>query len=368
MMPRLLIKTLPALLLAFAVTGCHRAAEPEDEKEAGEAPAVVEVRTVVAAAGTVEAAMRVTGVVRPAPGAELVVVAPEPARVAELPFAPGDAVRRGEVVARFDAPSAAAEVARRQADVVRARAAVDHARAALTRARDLVEKGVAARREAEDASRAAAEADAGLQEAEAALVSANALAARSVVRAPFDGVVTARLHNPGDTVEAASGDAVLRLVDTRRLEVVAQVPAGAGARVARGAAADAVSPGGDGARAALTVAAAPSFGEDGAGSVTVRLSFTGPARLPLGVPVDVTIHGERRVGVLVVPVAAVVHEGEEAAVLVSEGGKAHRVAVQLGLGDGVNVEVRSGLTPGAAVIVDGQAGLPDGAAIHVAVK
>ncbi len=369
MMARSFIRALGALLLtSVLVQGCHRTAEPEDETGAAETPAVVEVRTIPATTGTVEAVMHVTGVVHPAPGAELVVVAPEPARVAEMPFAPGETVHRGDLVARFDVPSAAADVARRQADLARARAAVDHTRAALLRSRDLVEKGVAARREAEDAGRASAEAEAGAQEAESALAAANAIAARSLVRAPFDGVVTARLHNPGDTVEAASGDAVLRLVDVRHLEVVAQVPSGAASRVKRGAAAEAGSPSGDGSSAALVVAADPAFGDDGSGSVTVRLSFTGPVTLPLGVPVEVTIHGERRTGVLVVPVAAVVREGDETAVLVAQGGKARRVTVQLGIVDGAVVEVRSGLEPGAAVIVDGQAGLPDGATIHVAVK
>ena len=41
---------------------------------------------------------------------------------------------------------------------------------------------------------------------------------RATVRATFDGVVAKRMHNPGDLVEATSGDPVLRIIDPRRLE------------------------------------------------------------------------------------------------------------------------------------------------------
>ena len=42
----------------------------------------------------------------PAPGADLVVTAPEPARIAEMPKAEGDRVRRGDLLVRFEIPVA----------------------------------------------------------------------------------------------------------------------------------------------------------------------------------------------------------------------------------------------------------------------
>jgi hypothetical protein len=64
-----------------------------------------------------------------------------------------------------------------------------------------------------------------------------------------------------------------------------------------------------------------------------------------------------------VPAAAVVREGGETAVFVVSDGKAHRRPVQTGLTDGTNVELMSGISAGDRVIVDGQAGLPDGAPV-----
>jgi multidrug efflux pump subunit AcrA (membrane-fusion protein) len=69
---------------------------------------------------------------------------------------------------------------------------------------------------------------------------------------------------------------------------------------------------------------------------------------------------------VLVPASAIVHEGAETAVFVASGGKAHRRPVVTGLADEEHVEVKSGLEAGESVIVRGQSGLPDGAAISIA--
>ena len=76
----------------------------------------------------------------------------------------------------------------------------------------------------EDANRALADAQAALAEAQAALTAAQTVERRATVRATFDGVVAKRSHNPGDLVEAAASDPVLRIVDPDRLEIIAAVP------------------------------------------------------------------------------------------------------------------------------------------------
>jgi Fe2+ transport system protein FeoA len=85
--------------------------------------------------------------------------------------------------------------------------------------------------------------------------------------------------------------------------------------------------------------------------------------MPVGTPVRIAIAAEEHRDVVVVPAAAVVREGSEVAVFVVEGGKAQRRLVQTGLADGTGVEIVSGIAAGDRVIVGGQAGLPDGAAV-----
>jgi multidrug efflux pump subunit AcrA (membrane-fusion protein) len=52
-------------------------------------------------------------------------------------------------------------------------------------------------------------------------------------------------------------------------------------------------------------------------------------------------------------------------VFVANAAKARRRAVETGITDGEHVEIVSGVKPGEMVIVDGQAGLPDDAAITI---
>lgn len=326
---------------------------------------VVPVTTEAARVGDIRGLVHATGLVDPAPGAELIVAAPEAARILELPKAVGDRVARGDLLVSFEIPSLASAAATAAAELGRAEAGLRNAEAARTRAHDLFDRGVAARKEMEDADRALADAEAALAQARAARTAADVMAGRAVVHSTLDGVVVARTHNPGDMVEAGGGDAILRVVDSRRLQVTASVPVSDVARVSVGAGARIV--GADPEHPELLkVVSRPAAVDAGTASVPVRLAFARPSGLAVGTPVQVEIDAEAHAGVVLVRAAAIVHEGSEAAVFVAVGDKAARRRVETGLADGEFVEVRSGLKAGEQVIVSGQLGLPDGASIAVA--
>ncbi|MFN7977376.1 MAG: efflux RND transporter periplasmic adaptor subunit [Vicinamibacterales bacterium] len=348
----------PAALVTLAIAaGCSH-----DAPEEVESHTVVPVQVETVRTGDIQAAVHATGLVAAAPGAELLVVAPEPARIAELPRAEGERVAAGDLLVRFDIPASGAEVARQQADIARAEAQIANARAAQARAKDLFDRGVAARKELEDADRDLAEAQAALSQGRAGLAAATTTAARAEVRAPFAGVIARRMHNPGDLVDAATADPVLRLVDPRRIEVVASIALGDLPRVRAGATAHLATP----LEGALSVVAPPAAVDATTGAAPVRLRFTGaPPMLAVGLPVSSAIDADARTGVVLVPAVAVVREGEEAAVFVADGDKAVRRVVALGVSDGERIEVTSGLAAGDRVSTHGQAGLPDGATIAV---
>src|SRR6185436_16271538 len=112
------------LLLA----SCGKAAPEEVESET-----IVPVTTEAAVSGSIRATIGATGTVAPAPGADLLVVAPEPARIVELPKAEGDRVARGDLLVRFEIPTLLADTATRRAEVSRAQARIANAQAAQTR-------------------------------------------------------------------------------------------------------------------------------------------------------------------------------------------------------------------------------------------
>jgi RND family efflux transporter MFP subunit len=346
------------LMLVIATPGCNRVA-PEEVETQGVVPVVVATAQI----GTIRSVVTASGVVTPAPGADFTVTPPEAARIAEMPKAEGDRVRRGDLLVRFEIPSLTANLTSRHAAVESAQARVAAATASQLRARDLFERGIGARKEMEDADRELAEARAALAEAQASRGASATLAGRTVVRAPFAGVVARRTKNPGDLVEPAATEPVLRLIDPARLEVVASVPLADVSRIEIGA------PG----RAIVTrnlappvrVLSRPAILQPDTSTAPVRLAFTAPSRVAVGTPLRVEIDAEAHEHVVIVPIAAVVHEGEQTfAMVAGVDGKAHRQAVTTGLANGEHVEISSGVK-GDSVIVRGQNGLPDGAAITV---
>jgi hypothetical protein len=82
--------------------------EPVEQLET-EAPVPVVVET--AKVDVIRAVIEATGVVTPAPGAELTVVAPEAARVVSIPKAEGDVVKTGDLLVQFEIPTLAADLA-----------------------------------------------------------------------------------------------------------------------------------------------------------------------------------------------------------------------------------------------------------------
>jgi len=341
-------------------TGCSNAT-PEDIESA----TVVPVMVAEAETGTLTVRAHASGLVNPAPGAELIVVAPEPARISAIPKAEGDIVRRGDVLVRFEIPSPQADVAKQRAEIGRAEARLANARNAQTRAADLFQRGVAARKDMEDTARDVADAEADLASAGAAAAAADLVAARSIVRATFDGVVAQRSHNPGDLVEGTAADAVLRVIDPRRLEVQAAVPLADAPHIKVGAAARLTGLPDGSAAVSLKVVSRPVMVDPGTASVPVRLTLPASVSYAAGTPVQLDIDTDVRTGVILVPAAAVVHEGEEAAVFVVSGDTANRRAVKIGAESDEHVEVISGIKAGETVIVSGQNGLPDGARVTV---
>jgi len=86
--------------------------------------------------------------------------------------------------------------------------------------------------------------------------------------------------------------------------------------------------------------------------------------LAVGTPVRVEIVAEQHPNALAVPVDAIIHEDENAFVMVAgPDNKAHKRKVTIGLTTPTLSEITGGLKAGEAVIVQGQQGLPDGAAI-----
>jgi RND family efflux transporter MFP subunit len=356
-------RSVVCLVALAALAGCQR-----PSVEAVETTAVVPVVVETARVGLLQGMIVVTGVVAAAPGAEMLVVAPAAARIAHLPTAEGDRVKAGDVLVRFDIPTLTADVAASRARVTQAVARIAATQANVTRLSSLLGQGVAAPRDVEEAIRQHAEAEADLEQARSAVQAAVALSDRAVVRAPFSGVVAQRFHNPGDLVEAAASDPVMKVINPSQLQVVAAVPASELSRVVVGHSAQIRQAGHDDSEAAKVLTKAAQV-DSATATGNVRLAFATATSLTAGMTVQVEIVGEERPHALIVPVAALVSEDSDLFVMVvGDDNKAHKYPVAVGLSTRTLAEVTSGIKAGDRVIIRGQDGLPEGAAVVVEAK
>jgi RND family efflux transporter MFP subunit len=347
-------------LLVLAAVGCR-----STDDESVETRATVPVSVATARVDRIDARLTAIGTVDPLPGRDWTIVAPQAGRVLEMPKLEGAAVRKGDLLVRFDAPGLVADGAAKTAERRQAEARLTQAQQAAARLDGLFERGIAARKDVEEAQKELRDAEAAQAAAQAGEAAARTLADRVVVRAPFDGVVARRWHNPGDTVEAAPSDPVLRVVDPTRLQVVAQVSAADAGRIVAGRTAQVRVATGNDSLAGHVVGGAGAV-DPATGTAPVRIALDGGAAAPPGTAVQIEIVAESHAAAVVVPASAIVRDGADAFVYVDGGdGKAQRRKVTLGLDGGDAIEIASGVQGGERVVVRGQQDLPDGAAITV---
>ncbi|MEM1065149.1 MAG: efflux RND transporter periplasmic adaptor subunit [Pseudomonadota bacterium] len=204
-----------------------------------------------------------------------------------------------------------------------------------------------------------AEAEARLLNAEAAIAEVRYRIEQAEILAPFSGTVLTVETNPGEFI--ASGAAVVRLLDTRTLEVEAQVPSRFIGALAEGQ--EVAATGDDGAVLMLKVRALLPTEE-----ITTR---TRPARFAaaengalknaaVGQALTVDIPTTQARQVLAVPKDALVQARGGWTVFIDEDGTAQPRPVEIGAASGNWFEVLSGLGEGDIVVTRGNERLRPG--------
>jgi membrane fusion protein (multidrug efflux system) len=348
-----------ALLPLLVAPSCRRTAV-EDTRTENVVPVAAEPVQLGAIRGVVSAIGQVTVL----PGAEVAIVAAQPGRIADITKTVGDRVKAGEVLVHFEFPALRVESAARAATVRAAELRVRNAKDAQDRIQGLIGRGAASRMEMELADREVNDAETDLAEARASQTATDAQGKNSLLRAPFDGIVSQRLHNPGDSAGNADTDAILRILDPKQVQVTAAVAIADARRFTIGASARAMAEGKPEPQL-LRVTARPDP-EPGATTVPITLAFDVTTDLPPGTQVGVEIDAEQRSNVPLVPAIAVVRDAANAAaVFVVAGEVAKRRPITTGLVDTDHVEVVSGVKAGELIIIQGLSNLRDGTAITV---
>ena len=331
--------------LAAALSGCGGAESANAEGTPGGGPPPMPVEVAVAFRHTVIDAILSTGQVEAVQSIEL---RPEvEGRLAEILAREGTEVAQGTPLFKVDDAELKAQVARLEAER-------DLAEQALSRTRELITRNASSEADLEQA-------EANARSARAQLELQQVRLDRTVVRAPFAGVVGQRLVSLGDYVTSATRLTTLQTVDPQRATF--QVPERYAERLEEGQ------------RVTFRVA---SVNQDFAGVVdfvdpAVELparTITVKARVPNrgrdlkpGMFIEVRLATETRAEAVLVPEDAILPLQTATYVWQVVDGVANRVEVGLGVRIPGFVEVLSGIAAGDTVVVGGLERLAPGAPV-----
>ena len=266
--------------------------------------------------------------------------------VRALPFAEGQVVRRGQLLARLDDDEIGAEA--RRADALRDQAKVNH-----ERVRQLAEQKAASPQELDDTSAA-------LKVAEANAQLAHARLSKTRILSPLDGLVGRRLVSPGAFLRV--GTTITEVASVDRVKISFAAPERYTTQLRTGSEVE------------ITTTAQP--GQIFIGKVnvvnpildpttrTVQLVALAPnpgRRLRPGMSADVSATLAERPGALTIPDEAVFAQGDQNFVYVVSADTVSLRPIGIASRDSARVEVSRGLSAGDVVVRAGYQKLYPGA-------
>jgi RND family efflux transporter MFP subunit len=353
-----------ALLLLAA--GCSRAAADRaalPPKDAGAPVAAVRVARPLARLDASVA--RATGELRSKLSATL---SPQASgTIAKVHVATGDRVRKGDPILELDTSNLLIQLDQARAAHRMARAAREVAAADLGRTRSLFEAGSAPQAVMDKVAGGAEQAEAAVLQADAQVRAIEEALRDHVLRAPFDGVVTARLKNVGDYVAMTPPTAVATLTSVSAIEVRLSVPEGLvdrlrSGQVLRGRA----LPGGAAFQGKVTSVGAVVDPATRAVEVLADVAAAPGALLRPGALAEVDLGGSAAGEGPLVPAQAVGKDGERRFVWTVAGDAVRRRDVEVEAVTPQWVRLRAGVGADEPVVIEGGGGLADGQRVAVA--
>jgi membrane fusion protein, multidrug efflux system len=218
-------KIVVGVVLAAALAAAGLAAM-RGKQRAGEKPAAVAVAEFqqadlyIVEPGRLEQSMPLTGSL--VPFNEATVKAKVAGELTAVPVREGEAVKKGQVVARVDLAEVQSRVAAREAEVAATRAQLVWAQKNRDQQKALLEKAFISQSSFDNIQSNFDVAVARQRAAEAELVLARKLLGDAVLTAPIDGIVSQRHAQPGERV--AVDAKIVSIVDLVRLQLEASVP------------------------------------------------------------------------------------------------------------------------------------------------
>jgi RND family efflux transporter MFP subunit len=279
----------------------------------------------------------------------------------------GAKVKAGDALGEIDTPEVDQELAQAQAQLKVAQAALSLSQATFQREQDLFRRKVIAPEEFDTAADTLHENQAMVAADQASVDQLEALEAFKILRAPFDGIVTARDIDLGAYVAAGSGTQLFRVARVSPMRVYTNVPQAVAHLVKRGAEGD------------LSLGEFP--GRTFPGRVTNTAVAIDPASRALlvelqvpnesgelfpGAYAQVTLKLTGETGFYTIPTNALLFRAEGAAVgVVHPDGKVEIRTINVNRNQGDTLQVSGGLSETDELIVNPSDSLADGQILNV---
>jgi multidrug efflux system membrane fusion protein len=292
-------------------------------------------------------------------------------RLLSVSFKEGALVKKGEVLAQLDPRPFQIAVSQTASTLTRDQAALRNARLTLGRSQQLLEQRLIAQQQVDDQQTIVDQLQGTVGVDQAALDTARLQLEYSRVVAPIDGIAGLRQVDPGNLVRATDATGLVMLTQLDPISVVFTLPQDELGRVQRAMAEGAVpveawSRDGRARLAVGVVAVVDNQISTTTGTVKLKAVFANPDKaLWPGAFVKARLPVEWRRGAMVVAAAAVQRGPSGSFVYVATPENLAQVKpVEVELVEGVEAVLRSGLSGGERVIVDGQSQLKPGSPVE----
>jgi membrane fusion protein (multidrug efflux system) len=278
-------------------------------------------------------------------------------RVQQVMVDVGDLVKGGQELLKLDPEFFRIEVTQRTAELDAARATAQEAELNFNRMKSLFEKPAGetpsiARKLYDDANTAYLAASARLRGAEGALQYSQKRLDETLVRAPFNAVVTKRMVDPGEPVNSAPITYVLEVQEVEQLDLEFSLPQDMLSRVQKGTPLTYEVDGVTNGKGRATIGVIYPSLDEATRSFRCRATVPNPGlRIKPGMLAQVSVLEGTGTSALTVPRKALTQTADGWQVRINDGGKAVSRNVKVGALSDEHAEVQEGLKPGDRVWV-----------------
>ncbi|WP_102957860.1 efflux RND transporter periplasmic adaptor subunit [Mangrovicella endophytica] len=282
----------------------------------------------------------------------------------EVSVREGERVSAGQVIARLDGSLLEAQIAQQDATIASAEATLASAISANQRGQRLAGSGSLSKETAEERETAVKTARAALAQAQAGRETLRVQLDRTIIKAPFAGIVSSRPAVPGTIVQ--TGGEILRLQENGALEAQVEIAEQHLSKIGIGDQATITGPGGQ--TFTAEVSGLPETVDSTTHLGTVDLAIPAGTALKAGMFVRAAIAAGGTEQLTVAQEALTWRDGRTAVFTVSTGDRVALKPVEAGLRQEGRVAIAGDVAEGERVVTSGAGFLSDGNTVRVVTR